>query len=150
MCASVPGTTRKHAPVASTALPKRHPTEKPIRFKILGQGFALSYLEHSRQTEAFESPVNKTGTGNHPGRLTPCAVSLTLRCNSHVGQDNDCPVHPGMCKTPVSPLFPVSLLKLISGGRIQKHPLIPPGLVFPDSAPSLLRLTGKGLRPFHR
>ena len=37
--------------------------------------------------------------------------------------------------------------ELISGARIQKLPLTHPGQVFADSAPSLLRLTGKGLTP---
>ena len=36
---------------------------------------------------------------------------------------------------------------LISGGRIQKLLLTHPGQAFPDLAPSLLRLTGKGLMP---
>lgn len=35
----------------------------------------------------------------------------------------------------------------ISGGRIQKRPLTHPGRDLADSAPSLLRLTGKGLTP---
>ena len=37
--------------------------------------------------------------------------------------------------------------ELISGVRIQKHPLILPGVAFPNSASSLLLLTGKGLMP---
>lgn len=36
---------------------------------------------------------------------------------------------------------------LISRARIQKLPPTYPGQVVPDSAPSLLRLTGKGLMP---
>jgi len=36
---------------------------------------------------------------------------------------------------------------LISRARIQKRPSTRPGQAFPDSAPSLLRLTGKGLTP---
>ena len=53
----------------------------------------------SDKSEAFESPVDLTGTGHHSGSHTPCAVSLILRYSSHVGQDLR-PFHLGMCGTP--------------------------------------------------
>jgi len=86
-----------------------------------------------------------TGTGYHSGRHTPCTVSTTLRNNSHVGRTH---LSEPARHVRGSRLVMVSSPGgLISGGRIQKHPPTRPGQVFPDSAPSLLPLTGKGLMP---
>src|SRR5262249_20586439 len=74
VCAFVPGTTRKHARAVSTALPKQRESRDS------------SYLEHSHQSKVFESLANEASTGHHSGNLRPCAVSLTLRYSSHVGQ----------------------------------------------------------------
>ena len=147
MCAIVPGTTRKHAPVVSTALLKRHPIQRHCGLKILGQGLALSYWEHSHQSKVFQAPADLAGTGYHSGNLRPCAVSLTLRYSSHVGQDFASSPSRYVQNSRLAIVSSPDFSELISGGRIQKHPLIRPGLVFPYSAPSLLLLTGKGLTP---
>ena len=58
VCAFVPGTTRKHAPAASTALLKRHPWPAALPPKTWGPGLAWSYWEHSHQSAAFETPAD--------------------------------------------------------------------------------------------
>lgn len=52
-----------------------------------------------------------------------------------------------MSEVPTPAQFPVPTEELISGARIQKLLPYPSWLAVPDSAPSLLRLTGKGLMP---
>lgn len=47
------------------------------------------------------------GTGHHSGRHTPCAVSLILRCSSHVGRTSSRPGRPGMPEAPASARFAV-------------------------------------------
>lgn len=47
---------------------------------------ARSYLEHSHRSAAFESSADNADTGYHSGSHTPCTVSLTLACSSHVGR----------------------------------------------------------------
>lgn len=125
------------------------PVARTRRLNCLAQdasSLRWSYWRHSHQSAAFESPADKAGTGHHSGSHTPCTVSLTLRCNSHVGRtfssEPDRHVRssrPGIVSS--------ALAALISRARIQKLPSTHPGQVFPDSAPSLLRLTGKGLTP---
>ena len=58
VCAFVPGTTRKHAPAASTALLKRHLWPAALPPKTWGPGLAWSYWEHSHQSAAFETPAD--------------------------------------------------------------------------------------------
>ncbi len=86
VCACMPGTTRKHAPAPSTALPKSHPCPPRNTRNRKGPGSARSYWRHSHQSMAFESPADKAGTGHHSGSHTPCTVSLTLHHSSHVGR----------------------------------------------------------------
>ena len=52
-----------------------------------------------------------------------------------------------MAEASASASYPIPAGGPISGARIQKLLPYPSWLVFPDSAPSLLRLTGKGLMP---
>lgn len=110
------------------------------------QAIARSYLEHSHRSAAFESSADYADTGYHSGSHTPCTVSLTLACSSHVGRTtSSVPSRDGRG-------FRLGIVYgptegPISGARIQKLLPYPSWLVFPDSAPSLLRLTGKGLMP---
>ena len=62
-------------------------TPKPRRSRRwrLGPGWAWSYLGHSHQSAAFETPADLAGTGYHSGSHTPCAVILVLHHSSHVG-----------------------------------------------------------------
>jgi len=114
-----------------------------------GPGSAWSYWRHSHQSAAFEAPADsQAGTGYHSGRHTPCAVSLTLRRRRHVGRTPGRPDRSGMCEAPAPPQFPAPRGgALISRARIQKRPSTHPEPAFPGSAPSRLRLTGKGLLP---
>ena len=96
----------------------------------------------------FESPADLlAGTGYHSGTLRPCAVSLTLRYSSHVGQDFASSPSRYVQNFRLAIVSSPGFSALISGVRIQKRPLTHPDLVFPDSASSLLLLTGKGLTP---
>ena len=94
----------------------------------------------------FNHRLTPAGTGYHSGSHSPCAVSLTLHHSSHVGRN--------LLSRPArhvrsSRLGTVSdaLIAPISGSRIQKRFPTHPGPACPDPAPSLLRLTGKGLTP---
>ena len=130
----MPGTTRKHAPAPATALQKLRPAcAGPTRSTLI-RGRRLKH----RLTTA--------GTGYHSGSHTRCAVSLTLHYSSHVGRTLSSRT---VRHVRGSRLVMVSSATgaLISGARIQKRPLTHPEQSFPDSAPSLLRLTGKGFLP---
>jgi len=128
---------------------RHHPLARTRPLDCLAQvasSLRWSYWRHSHQSAAFEAPANDAGTGYHSGRPTPCAVSLTLRDRSHVGRTLASePARPARGSRPGS--VSSALGALISGGRIQKLLLTRPGQAFPDSAPSLLPLTGKGLTP---
>ena len=133
VCAIVPGTTRStHPPL-------------PLPCRRCGQpdaGPTWSTLIRVRHFKHRLTP----GTGHHSGRHTPCAVSLTLHYSSHVGRDFMS--RPARHVRGSRPGIVSSALRaLISGSRIQKRFPTHPGQVFPVSAPSLLRLTGKGLTP---
>jgi hypothetical protein len=135
-----------HAPAASTALQKRH----PIFSGLLAEGDRVQASPApTRSTlirvRRFNHRLTPAGTGHHSGSYTPCAVSRILRCSSHVGQDPWSESarygrgsRPGIVSGPEGP---------ISRARIQKLSSTHPEQTCPDSAPSLLRLTGKGLRP---
>lgn len=110
------------------------------------QAFACSYLEHSRQNAAFKAPADSTGTGYHSGGHIPCTVSLTLHGSSHVGRtiasNSDRHVRGFrlvMVSDPLGDRF--------QGLEYRSCSLTHPVRRFPDSAPSLLRFTGKGSMP---
>ena len=62
VCAYVPGTTRWHAPAASTALLKRHPAFGFMP-ETIGSRLRLVLLETLSSEWAVESPGYKPGTG---------------------------------------------------------------------------------------
>ena len=112
----------------------------------LGPGFAWSYLEHSHQTAAFQSPADSS---RHRIPLRPPQSLRGYSCPSpqqsrwlddHVRAFQACP------KLPLRHSFQRHW-SADFGGKNTERPLIHPDSSFTDSAPSLLSFTGKGLPP---
>jgi hypothetical protein len=139
-----PGTTRNaHTP---PGLPC--PGCAPPSPRLLGTT-ARSYLGHSHQSAAFETPADDAGTGYHSGSHTSCAVIPVLHYSSHVGWTSVRPDLPGMSDPRLPPRHSCrcATTHRFRGPEYRSCTPIRPGQAFADSAPSLLWFTGKGLMP---
>lgn len=92
---------------------------------------------HGARVQAMPGPTGSTlvrlrlfnhrrtfaGTGHHSGRHTPCAVSLILRCSSHVGRTTSRPGRPGIAEAPAPTRFAVPRWDRFQGTEYRSAPL---------------------------